>query len=88
MSETSFVKLRRIIRAESLQMGIKMSSRAADRIAGQLLEAEAFKAWCADIDARDVELFGSISEPHSDPTARTAIQRILRKQFQLERQAA
>lgn len=88
MSETSFVKLRRIIRAEALQMGLKMSSRAADRIAGQLLDAEAFKAWCADIDAQDVKLFGSIGDPHADPTARTAIRRILRKQFQSERQAA
>lgn len=81
MSEINFLQLVRVIREESACLGHPMSKREATRQAGKAIQDEKFKTWCAQIDAGDVAELGSIAEHHSDTTARKAIRRYLRAQF-------
>lgn len=69
----SFVELKRWIREEAERMGARCSSRQAHSIARSV--------WLQNADEDDIEAGLSDFNLHSDPTAATAIRRVLAGMF-------
>lgn len=81
MPEINFLQLVRLIREESACLGHPLSKNEARRFAGHAVRSAEFAKWCREIDAEDAAEFGQDHDPHSDTTARKAIRRALRAQF-------
>lgn len=89
MPKINFSALRRSLQADYALRGEHLSKREADKIVADTLADGEFQEWLAAIDATDLEELKTIGEFHTDTTARRAIQRVLRAQFNnLERKAA
>lgn len=90
MPEISFVALRRAVQQEYAALGHKVSSRKAEQIAGHALQSAQFKRWMDEIDQYDADRGLTDHNPHSDTTARRAIQKVIRELFdqQQKEQAA
>lgn len=85
MPEIDFLALVRFIREESASLGHPLSKNEARRCAGYAVRSAEFEKWCREIDEHDALEFGEDHNPHSDTTARKAIRRALRAQFNYQR---
>ena len=81
MPKINVLQVRRSLQREYAAQGERLSTRQADRLLAEAFDDASFREWLERIDLDDASQFGSLHEPHSDTTARRAIMRVLREQF-------